>query len=401
MPWRKGPVDERIHAIELWKAGLAISEIARIKSISRQCLYKWIERYERDGAAGLVDRTRAPLTNPRKIPDELVAELLALKRKSRACGPTTLADVLNQKYGRHVIGRSTAAEIVARHGLARKRGRRARGGIDPTAPLMPPVGSGHTITADHKGKFRLGNGRECYPLTVGDPVSRYVYAIEAMSTTAVAPALRVFERVFREWGVPEQIVTDNGVPFCASAALGGLSELTKYWLKLGIHVRRIEPGKPQQNGILERMHRTLKDGVCLAPASSMRGQQRLFDEFRTEYNDRRPHRGLDGKMPASLVQPCPHPYPRKVEVRYPDHFEVRRVRTNGQFKWKGKMLFLSLTLLHEDVGIELVDDGLWDVYFGKQRLARIDAETWTITKVPLEATRDLAGQKPGRGSHEG
>lgn len=378
--WSQGPVDERMKAIQLWQAGVSISEIARIKGVSRPCVYKWIGRYERDGVVGLVDQSRAPHTNPRKIPDEIVEELLALRKETCACGPTTLADMLNEKHGRQVISRSSAAAIVARYGLARRRQRRRRGGVDPTAPLIPPVGPGHTVTGDHKGRIRLANGAHCHPLTIADPASRFVYAIEALRSTAVAPALRVFERVFREWGVPEQIVTDNGVPFCAPGGLGGLTELTKYWLKLGIQVRRIQPGKPQQNAIHERMHRTLKDAVCREPAGSFRGQQRLFDQFRAEYNELRTHRGLAGQRPASLVRPCARTYPSRLEVHYPDHFEVRRVRSNGQFKWQGQLLFLSEVLINETIGLELVDDGVWDIYFGTQRLASYDQRTGALTK---------------------
>lgn len=378
--WSTGPVDERMKAIQLWKAGVPISEIARIKGVTRPCVYKWIDRYERDGVGGLMDLSRAPHTNPRKISEEIVEELLALRRTTRSCGPTTLADILNQKYGRQVISRSSAAAIVRRHGLARKFQRRRRGGVDPTAPLIPPVGPGHTITGDHKGRIRLANGAYCHPLTLGDPASRFVYAIEALRSTAVAPALKVFERVFREWGVPDQIVTDNGVPFCAPGGLGGLTALTKYWLKLGIQVRRIQPGKPQQNAIHERMHRTLKAAVCREPAASFRGQQRLFDEFRAEYNERRPHRGLAGQVPAALVRPFGRSYPQRVEVHYPDHFELRRVRSNGEFKWKGQLLFLTEVLIDETIGLELVDDERWDIYFGTQRLASYDQRAGELIK---------------------
>lgn len=385
--WSTGPVNERMKAIELVKAGVTISETARLKGVTRQCLYKWLERYEAEGTSGLMDRSRAPHGNARKIPDEIVAELLTLKRAMRSCGPTTLADLLNQKYERKVISRSAAAAIVARHGLSRKTRRRNRGGVDPTAPAFPPVGSGHTMTGDHKGRIQLANGAYCWPLTIGDPVSRYVYAIEALRSTGVVPALKVFERVFREWGVPEQIITDNGVPFCAPNGLGGLTELTKYWLKLGINVRRIQPGKPQQNAIHERMHRTLKDAVCREPAASFRGQQQLFNAFRSEYNELRPHRGLNGQVPAAVVQPCSRPYPHRVEVQYPEHFAVRRVRSNGQFKWQGKLLFLSETLVEENIGLELVDEGVWDIYFGLQRLASYNQPAGELTK----AVNDVPG----------
>lgn len=380
MPWSKGPVDERIQMIQLWLAGIPISTIARMKNVTRPCVYKWVERYLELGPEGLAERSRAPERNPRKIPDEIVAELIGLRKSSKACGPSTLADVLNKKHGRHVISRSSASAIVGKHGLARKRPRRQRGGVDPTAPVIPAVGPAHTTTADHKGQFRIRNGQYCYALTIADLVSRFVYAIEASSSTGMAHAMKVFERVFREWGIPEQLLTDNGTPFCAANSLGGLTQLSKYWLKLGIHVRRIDPGKPQQNGVHERMHRTLKEGVCREPGTSLRAQQRLFDQFRSEYNELRPHRGIDGKVPAEVIRPSAKSYPRVVEVTYPDHLLVRRVRSNGQFKWKGELLFLSMVLVDENIGLELVGDGRWDIYFGPQRLASFDERTRKLTK---------------------
>ncbi|HVR44279.1 MAG TPA: integrase core domain-containing protein [Thermoanaerobaculia bacterium] len=380
MPWSKGPVDERMQMIQLWLAGVPISTIASMKKVTRPCVYKWIERYLEMGPEGLTERSRAPESNPRKIPDQIVAELIELRKRSKACGPSTLADVLNRQHGRKVISRSSAAAIVAKHGLARKRRRRHRGGVDPTAPAIPAVGPGHTMTADHKGKFRLGNGQYCHALTIADLFSRYVYAIDASSSTGLAHAMKVFERVFREWGIPEQLLTDNGTPFCAAKSLGGLTQLSKYWLKLGIQVRRIDPGKPQQNGVHERMHRTLKQAVCREPACSLRGQQRLFAQFPSEYNEVRPHRGLDGRVPAEVIRPSAKPYPRKVEIIDPDHFLMRRVRNTGQFKWKGELLFLSLVLIDEYIGLELVDEALWDIYFGPQRLALFDESTGTLTK---------------------
>jgi putative transposase len=226
------------------------------------------------------------------------------------------------------------------------------------------------MSADHKGQFRLGNRRYCFPLTIADPASRFVFAIEGQTSTRVKPVLAVFERVFREWGLPEQMITDNGCPFCTTRALGGLTELSKMWIKLGIQHVRIVPGRPQQNGVHERMHRTLKQDATQPPEANMNAQQYRFDGFRQEFNHVRPHQALGQERPASRVQSYRRPYPNRIPaIEYPDSFEVRTVRSNGQIKWKGDLLFVSDVLRDESVGLVQVDDDRWQLYFGTVHLA--------------------------------
>lgn len=248
------------------------------------------------------------------------------------------------------------------------------------------------MTADFKGQFRLGNRRVCYPLTVVDPLSRYIYAIDALHTTAVEPAQRVFERVFRQFGLPDIILTDNGVPFCCPTSLGGLSGLSKWWIKLGIQHLRIEPGKPQQNGRHERMHRTLKARLTKPPARTKKKQQQGFDQFRYEFNYLRPHEALGQKPPASALEPFNRSFPKRlVDPSYPDYFEVRRVRSNGQIKWTGTKIFVSLVLIGELVGLEPVADGQWDLYFGPTCLARLDERRKRWIKQPKPTVNDVPG----------
>jgi len=196
----------------------------------------------------------------------------------------------------------------------------------------------------------------------------------------------VFERVFHEYGLPHQIVTDNGPPFCNAAALGGLSELAKWWIKLGIEVVRIEPGKPQQNGRHERMHRTLKASATRPPSPTMRAQQNRFDAFRKEFNEIRPHEALGQRPPASAWVAYGRQMPRRVlDPFYGDEFEIRRVRSNGQVKWKGELVFVSDVLISETVGFRQNAEDAWELYFGHMRLAFWD-----------ERKRLLIGYKRGK-----
>jgi putative transposase len=289
-------------------------------------------------------------------------------------GAVTLVDLMAQRYGQRPMAASTAGDILERYGLVRKRTRRSRSKVAPSEPRVPIPGSGHTLTGDFKGQFRVGGGRYCYPLTLAEPISRYVFAVEALSSTRMDQAKKVFERVFHEWGVPEQIITDNGVPFCSPRSLGGLSELSKWWITCGARPVRIEPGKPQQNSRHERMHRTLKDETASPPASSMRAQQNRFNVFREEFNHVRPHQALGGKTPASRVRPFPGTMPRRfVDFEYPIDAHVRRVRSNGEIKWASGKIFLSEVLIGELIALVELDHGLFAIYFGPVRIGTLDA----------------------------
>jgi hypothetical protein len=225
-------------------------------------------------------------------------------------------------------------------------------------------------TADFKGQFRTADGIYCYPLTVQDGFSRYLLVCRGLSGTTGAESRPIFERLFREYGLPEILRTDNGVPF-ATEALRRLSQLSVWWIRLGIYPELIEPAHPQQNGRHERMHRTLKDATARPPAPNARQQQRRFNAFRLEYNEERPHEALQDETPASCYRPSPRPYPAKLPpLEYPAHYEVRRVSTNGGVRWHKHWVNISHVLGEEYVGFVEVDEGEWDLYFGPVKLGR-------------------------------
>jgi hypothetical protein len=228
------------------------------------------------------------------------------------------------------------------------------------------------MTADYKGQFRMGNGALCYPLTVADPFSRYVMAIDAMASTHMGPAKAAFERVFRKYGVPRQMITDNGTPFCGAGSLGGLTQLSRWWIELGIVPIRIKPGRPDQNGIHERMHRTLKEWIRRNKRENLRGQQRSLNAFRTEFNDVRPHQSLGQKPPSTAFQPYRPLRSGARWVEYDSNMDVRRVNTNGEIKWKGQLIFLSEVLIGADVGLLPVAESIWSISFSSVRIGYLD-----------------------------
>ena len=389
MPWSRGPVNDRIEFMKLYESGLyTLSALCRMRGVSRPTAYKWKARWESEREAGMEELSRRPHHSPSKTPDDIVEKLLALKREYPHYGPVTLVDMMVDRDDRRPLAYSTAGDILARNGLVRHRRRKRRVMVASGEKPIKVTSAGHTMTADHKGQFRLGNGTLCYPLTIVDPWSRYLLAVDALSSTSTREAIRVFERVFRDYGVPEQIVTDNGTPFCNRRAVGGLTALSKWWIDIGATPTRIDPGKPQQNGTHERIHRTMIDTVLQTVRRTKRAQQQSFDDFRYEYNIIRPHRSLDRKPPATLHTPYARSYPDKIlPPEYPTVFEPRQVRRSGEVKWDGERMFLSQVLAGETVGFEQASDDEWDVWYRHVIVATYQARSRKIV-----AAKDRDGE---------
>jgi putative transposase len=253
--------------------------------------------------------------------------------------------------------------VTLRHNLVpRRRKRRAIG--HPGTPPSHMAAPNEVWSADFKGHFKTGDGRYCYPLTITDNNSRFLLGCEALSSTRVQEAKPVFTCVFKEFGLPQRIRTDNGVPF-ATNTLARLSPLSAWWVRLGILPECIEPGTPQQNGRHERMHRTLKAETTRPPGAHLRAQPRQFNHFREEFNHERPHEALDMYTPAACYESSPRKMPNKLPpLEYPDRFEVRYVSANGGIRWNHQWVNVSHTCVGEYVGLEAIDDGVWNVYFG-------------------------------------
>lgn len=376
--WAEGLVDQRLRLIQLWEQGETVAALGRRFDVSRPTVYATIERWREGGEAGLQERSRAPHSNPRQTSAGVIAALLTLKDRYPLWGADKLVRLLRNDGIE--LSAFTARDILKRNGRVRARHPRAPRWSPRTNPRVVVPGVGHTMSADHKGAFRLGNGQYCHPLTIADPASRYLFAVDALAGTNVAPAVAAFRRVFREWGLPEQILTDNGNPFCAARAVGGLTALSKMWLRLGIRHARIQPGRPQQNGVHERMHQTLKQAATQPPESNLRAQQRRFATFLDEFNNIRPHEALGQEVPATRVCHYRREYPERLpDLEYPSSAEVRSVRTDGRIKWKGELVFVTNVLSGERVAMMQVDNDTWDLYYASTCIATWDARTRQFT----------------------
>jgi len=376
MRWQEVcPMDARMRFVAAVRAGEdSMTALCEEHGISRKTGYKWLARYVTEGAGGLRERRPGPQRAPWAVSQAQAEAIVGLRRQHPSWGPKKLrAKLLARAPQQHWPALSTIGDLLQRAGLSQRRRLRRR--AVPTPGGVPPIMAPNEVwCVDFKGWFRTGDGAPCYPLTVSDAYSRYL-----LYCRAVAPDYEgcrpAFERLFREYCLPLVLLSDNGPPF-ASLAAGGLSRLSVWWIKLGITPVRIVPGKPQQNGRHERMHKTLKAETAQPPATSLAAQQRRFDRFRAEFNHERPHEALAQVVPAAVYTPAPRPYPARLEdPHYPDDFARRRVRSNGEIKWQGELIFIARPLVGEVIGLQEDGDGNAQLYFGPVQLGMIDGLT--------------------------
>lgn len=353
MPWMEtAPVQERIDFVgDHGRAQYTMTELCARYGISRKTGYKWLSRYEELGRAGLVDQSRAPHHCPHKIPDQVAELLCSARRKHPDWGPGKLLNFLAPRHlGVEWPAVSTVGDLFAREGLVQKRRRRRphqHPGVVPPTTTEP----NDLWTADFKGQFTTRDGIYCYPLTIADQHTRFLLTCHGLPSTRGSGVRPIFERAFRTYGLPSAIRTDNGVPF-ATTGIHGLSELNVWWMRLGIQHQRIHPGRPQQNGAHERMHKTLKRGAIRPPRSDAQAQQRAFNRFRAEYNTERPHEYLGGQTPASRYRTSGRPFPSRLPAQnYPGHFIVKKITTGGTFRFQHHLLFISHNLTDHHIGL--------------------------------------------------
>lgn len=382
MPWKETyPMNEKMKFIVAHQSGeYAVSVLCRRFKISRKTGYKWINRYQAEGVIGLDDRSRARHHCPNAVPTQSVAEILKVKGRYPSWGPQKICDWLRlNRSDLYIPATSTASDILKRYGLVKSRKRRVRQ-VPASEPLSHCHQANDVWSSDFKGQFKLGDGRYCYPLTVSDNYSRQLLVCKGLYHPTEKGVLEWYKAAFREYGLPHAMRTDNGSPF-ASTALGGLTRLAVWWLKLGIRLERIQPGCPQQNGRHERMHRTLKAETATPPKRNMSAQQRTFNRFMDIYNNERPHESLGGVPPRYMYKYSQREYEDVLrDVEYDASMTVRRVRTNGEIKWHGGKVYVSEALRGEAIGLLPLNNECWEVYFAQQKLGQFDERLGRIIR---------------------
>lgn len=374
MPWKEcNAMDERLRFVARLLDGEKMAVMCREFGISRKTGYKIFNRYKDFGIRGLEDRARSPYRHPNKTPFQVEKAILKIKKEHRSWGAPKIRDKLIKEFP--VIkppAASTIHAILDRHGLVKRRKRR-RYKAQGTDLRHAQVPNG-LWCADYKGEFMLGNRKYCYPLTITDYRSRYLFACEGLESVKEVGTFSVFERVFREYGLPAAIRTDNGVPFASPHALYGLSRLSVWWLRLGISIERIKPGHPEQNGRHERMHLTLKKEATKPASFNFLQQQGRFDEFTEVYNNDRPHQGLGGMYPGEVYTASAREYFHPEVPEYPFHDRTIKVTQCGRICIGRRKINLSTVFAGQYIGIREVDDRIWLVSFMDYDLGFFDQD---------------------------
>jgi len=381
MPWRECKrMDERLRFVARLLEGEKMAALCREFGISRPTGYKIFTRYKDLGLEGLIDRSRRPYRQANRLPFQVERTIVALRQEHPTWGAVKIREKILRDFPMvPAPAKSTVHAVLDRHGLiTRRKRRRYRAEGTPLSSTSSPNG---LWCADFKGEFMLGNRQYCYPLTVTDYSSRFLLACEGLGSTQSTFAFTVFERVFKEYGLPDAIRTDNGVPFASSKAMFGLSRLSVWWLRLGINLERIKPGHPQQNGRHERMHLTLKKEATKPAAQNFLQQQAKFDDFIDCYNRERPHQALGMKYPAELYRPSPRPYRGLGELEYPFHDRTVTITHCGRICLAKRKINFSQVFAGQNVGIKEVADKIWLVTFMHYDLGFFDHETCRLEPV--------------------
>lgn len=377
MPWKERCVmDERMFFIGRLQNGEKMTDLCKEFGISRKTGYKFLNRYNGLGPMGFYDLSRRPHTSPHKTSEEIKELIFNTKQEKPTWGAAKIREWLIRRHnGVNIPSRFTVHEILNKYNLVQRRISRRKGNGFFQSPVVDSRGPNEIWCADFKGQFQLGNGKYCYPLTVSDHFSRFLITCEGLENTKEDMAQKVFENTFEEYGLPDVIKTDNGVPF-ASIGLFGLSKLSVWWLRLGIKLQRIEPGQPQQNGRHERMHLTLKRDTTRPSGANFLQQQEKFDQFKNLYNTERPHEALGMKCPGEIYQHSKRKLPKELkDPQYPFHDYIKRVDWGGKLRIRSTVVcVLSKPLSHQVVGLREEDSGLWRITFMDLDLGLYDEE---------------------------
>jgi putative transposase len=367
-------MDERLRFVARLLEGEKMAELCREFGISRKTGYKIFTRYKDVGLEGLTDRSRRPYRQANRLPFQVETLILGLKREHPSWGAPKIREKLRRRFSDiRPPAISTVHAVLDRNGLVthgRERHHHAQG-----TTLSTPTTPNDLWCADFKGEFMLADRRYCYPLTITDFASRYLICCDALTSTHAKPAFTVFERAFKDFGLPKAIRTDNGTPFASASAIFGLSKLSVWWLRLGIGIERIQPGQPQQNGRHERMHLTLKKETTKPAANNFLQQQEKFDRFIDCYNQERPHQAIGMRYPGEIYQRSAREYHGLSELEYPFHDRTVAVTMCGRVCFGSRKINLSTVFAGQNVGVKEVAEKVWLISFMHYDLGFFDHET--------------------------
>ncbi|WP_298506311.1 IS481 family transposase [uncultured Maribacter sp.] len=358
-------MEQKIEFICEWRTGkYTITELCKSFEISRPTAYKLINRFEKQGFEGLKKQSRAPSNHPNATKENIIESILNLKAEYKLWGAKKIRELLFKEFTKQEVPSVvTVHNILKRNGLVCPQKRMRR--VKPTNPIFDPKSCNEVWSADYKGKFLMGNKIYCHPLTIADSKSRFLFTAKGHYKETLKSAKAEFKRVFRIYGMPKQLHTDNGSPFGSVRAIQRFTQLSYWFIELGITPVFSDPGQPQQNGRHERMHRDLKAAFAKPSAYDLKAQQRRLNHFVKQYNNIRPHEALDMKTPADIHDFSSRPFPEKIpDFQYDSKYKILKVTMSGAIRWKSYYwVYVSAALKGKYVAIEDIGNGIWRVFF--------------------------------------
>ena len=366
MPWKNTTtMDQKVEFICEWNTGkYTITELCNGFGISRPTAYRLIGRYEKHGIEGLREQSKSPIHHPNRTKEYVEDKILQFKKKHLRWGAKKIHKLLfNACSAEDIPSVVTVHNILFKHGLVCPQKRLRR--VKPIYPIFDPQHCNEVWSADYKGKFLMGNKKYCHPLTIADSRSRYVFSAQAHYKETYRAAKTVFTSVFRKYGLPKQIHTDNGSPFGSVRSIQRFTRLSYWFIDLGIMPVFSDPAHPEQNGRHERMHRDLKAACALPSAYDLKAQQRRLNHFVEENNNVRPHEALEMETPAKVHKHSTRPFPDRIrKYDYPTHMKVMKVTKNGSVRWKSYYwVYVSISLMGKHIGAEELGNGIWKVVY--------------------------------------
>ena len=373
----KTTMEQKVEFISAWRTQKqTITELCKSFEISRTTAYRMIDRFEKFGLEGLIERTKTPKSHPSQTSDEVVKNILNWKEKKPLWGAKKIRILLFKNHlEEDVPSVVTVHNILKKNGLVKPQKRHKR--IQPINPIFDPKKCNEIWSADYKGKFYMGNKKYCHTLTVADSKSRYIFSAKGHYHENTKNVKTELTRIFRIYGIPQQLHTDNGSPFGSAQSQNRFTKLSYWLIDLGIMPVYSDPGRPDQNGRHERMHRDLKAACARPSAYDLKAQQRSLNRFIKEYDHERPHEALEMKTPGEIHTYSTRPFPEKIrDFDYDSDMKVQVVTQNGALRWGSKFwVYLTVSLKGKYVGLRNKGNGIWEIYYRSVFLGFVDEKS--------------------------
>jgi len=398
MPWKELNVmsQKKEFVLRAFEKQLNFTELCAEYAISTKTGYKWKERFIKYGLSGLEDRSRKPKTAPNSVSEDFVCEIIHIKLLKPHWGSRKIHRIFCSSHNNEdLVSRSSVDRILTKAGFTTKKKRRKRCHPERLQQRITPKMPNDVWTVDFKGWWYTPKKEKCEPLTVRDEYSKFILSIKILEKGDVFSVKREFEHLFTTYGLPKVIRSDNGIPFASCVSILGLTRLSAWWMSLGILPDRIDPASPYQNGGHERMHRDIKQELQGKINGSLKLHQRVFDEWKNEYNTERPHEALKLKTPEQVYRKSPRKYNGTVyELDYPSGYKARRINDRGWFNYKGHRIFISYALCGYYVGLKLEKSTTFSVWFHSTLIGEIDLKTFLFTSILSKRGREAGKVLP-------